>query len=122
VDNIIYFSARDTIEKKFEEFLSTIGTVNFMGRVSLFLGTEFTWIHHDDGCVTVSLTQQSSAETLLESLGIDISGLSTSYCAAQSINSIPHVSMSSSDHDILRLKYQPLVGSLNWLAHMMRSD
>jgi hypothetical protein len=30
--------------------------------------------------------------------------------------------MSSSDRDILRLKYQSLVGSLNWLAHTMRSD
>jgi len=64
-------------------------------------------------------------ETLLESLGIDISGQSsvtTPYCAGQSIDSIPNVSMSSSDHNILRLKYQTLVGSLNWLAHTTRPD
>ena len=125
VDDIIYFSAADTVEKKFEECVSTIGTVDFMGQVSLFLGTEFTRLHHDDGHVTVSLTQQSFAETLLESLGIDISGQSsvtTPYCAGQSIDSIPNVSMSSSDHNILRLKYQTLVGSLNWLAHTTRPD
>jgi hypothetical protein len=56
VDDIIYFSAKDIVEKKFEDCLSTIGTINFMGQVSLFLGTEFTWIHHDDGHVTVSLS------------------------------------------------------------------
>jgi len=30
--------------------------------------------------------------------------------------------MSSLDHDMLRLKYQSLVGSLNWLAHTTRPD
>jgi hypothetical protein len=29
-----------------------------MGQVSLFLGIEFTWIHHTDGHVSVHLTQQ----------------------------------------------------------------
>jgi len=53
VDDIIYFSAADTVE----ECLSTIGTVDFMGQVSLFLGTEFTLLHHDDGHIPVSLTQ-----------------------------------------------------------------
>jgi len=30
--------------------------------------------------------------------------------------------MSSSDRDKLRLQYQSLVGSLNWLAHATRPD
>jgi len=42
VDDIIYFSASDKTKKRFEEGLSTIGSVDFMGQVSLFLGTEFT--------------------------------------------------------------------------------
>ena len=42
VDDIIYFSANDTVESKFEELLSTIGSVDFMGQVSLFLGAEFS--------------------------------------------------------------------------------
>jgi hypothetical protein len=69
VDEIIYFSANN-VEKKIEELLSTIGTVDFMGQVSSFLETEFTWIQHDDGHVTVSFTRQSFMETLIESLGI----------------------------------------------------
>ncbi len=67
---IIYFSSSDTVEKKFEELLSSIGSVDFMGKVGLFLGTEFTWIEHNGGHVSVSLTQQSFTETLLDSLQI----------------------------------------------------
>jgi len=70
VDDIIYFSSSDTVEKKFEELLSSIGSVDFMGKVGLFLGTEFTWIEHNGGHVSVSLTQQSFTETLLDSLQI----------------------------------------------------
>lgn len=33
VDNIIYFSASDAVDKQFEALLSKIGTVDFMGQV-----------------------------------------------------------------------------------------
>jgi len=91
VNDIIYFSPSDEVERKFEELLSTIGSVDFMGKVSLFLGTEFTWVEHDDGHLSVSLTQQSFIEILLESLGIDshgnISTFTTPYRSGQPINS-----------------------------------
>jgi len=125
VDDIIYFSASDSVERSFEASLSTIGTVDFMGQVSLFLGIEFSWIHHQDGHLTVHLTQQSFAETLIESMGLDDVGLSTflsPYRSGLPIDSVPHESMTSSDRDTLRLAYQSLVGSLNWLAHTTRPD
>jgi hypothetical protein len=117
VDDIIYFSVSEKVEQKFEQDISAIGSTDFMGQVGLFLGTEFTWVTHQDGHVTVSLTQQSFVENLVASLGIDLPGVSTfttPYMAHQSIDSIPHVFMSPSDRDVLRLKYQSLVGSLNW--------
>lgn len=43
VDDIIYFSLSDEVEKVFESELSKIGEVDFMGKVSHFLGIEFTW-------------------------------------------------------------------------------
>ena len=124
VDNI-YFCAGDTVELKFEELLSSIGTVDFMGQVSLFLGTEFTWAHHDDGHLTISLIQQSFIETLIDSLNITsthISTFTTPYHTGFSIDSVPHETMSSMDRDELCLKYQSLIGSLNWLAHTTRPD
>jgi hypothetical protein len=57
VDDIIYFSSSDAVEQKFEALHSTLGDVDFMGQVSHFLGIEFSWVHHDDGNVSVSLTQ-----------------------------------------------------------------
>jgi hypothetical protein len=125
VDGINYFSVSDKVERKFESLLSTIGEVDFMGQVSHFLGIEFSWKFHPDENLSVSLTQQSFVETLLESL--NLSNLSTSsytspYRSGLVIDSIPPQEMSSTDRDKLRLAYQSLVGSLNWLAHTTRPD
>jgi hypothetical protein len=120
VDDIIYFSPRDRVEREFESRLSTIGSVDFMGQVTQFLGIEFTWKYSPDGCLSVSLTQQSFVEALLESLNIDVASTSfytSPYRSGISINSIPHLNLPSTERDKLRLKYQSLVGSLNWLAH-----
>jgi hypothetical protein len=39
----------DQVEHVFDEKLSSIGNVDFMGKVSHFLGIEFNWKYHDDG-------------------------------------------------------------------------
>jgi hypothetical protein len=117
VDDIFYFSPSEKVEKEFERLLSTIGEVDFMGQVS--------WRIHPDGHVSVNLTQQSFTENLLDNLGYNSSSVSTftmPYRSGLSIDSIPMISMSSTDRDKLRLKYQWLVGSLNWLAHTTRPD
>jgi hypothetical protein len=98
VDDIIYFSTDDTTERKFEELLSNLDSVDFMGQVSHFLGVEFSWQHHDDGHITVNLEQQSFAETLIDSLGygsISTSTYTTPYRSGCPIDSVPHVNMPS---------------------------
>jgi hypothetical protein len=125
VDDIIYFSPDDQVEKKFKELLSAIGEVDFMGQVSHFLGIEFTWHTHADGNVSVNLTQQSFIENLLDTLGYSEytnSACVTPYHTGLSIDSIPTFPMASLDRDQLRLQYQSLVGSLNWLAHTTQPD
>jgi hypothetical protein len=124
VGDIIYFSTSDEVEQRFETLLSKIGKVGFMGTVSLFLGIEFHWTHHEDGNLSVHLTQQSFAETLVESLQFDLqySPFLAPYRSGLPVDSIPHESMSSHDRDALQLAYQSLVGSLNWLAHTTRPD
>jgi hypothetical protein len=96
-----------------------------MGKVSHFLGIEFTWYHKDDGNISVNLTQQSFTETLLESLGCSFascSSFTSPYRSGLSIDSIPMVDMPTSDRNKLRLQYQSIVGSLNWLVHTTRPD
>jgi hypothetical protein len=124
VDNIIYFSKSDAVEH-FESKLSTLGNVDFMCQVPHFLGIEFTWQQLLDGHFTVSLTQQSFIDTFLTSLNISMEGISTyttPYKSGSSIDSIPFQEMSSGGHDQLHLKYQYIVGSLNWLAHTTCPD
>jgi hypothetical protein len=125
VDDIIYFSSSDKVERYFEESFSKLWQVDFMGQVSHILGIEFTWKHHSDGNLSVTLTQQLFAETLIESLGITIESTSTftsPYRSGYPIDAVPDQDMSSNDHDRLCLQYQSLVGSLNWLAHTTRPD
>jgi hypothetical protein len=125
VDDIIYFSDSDVTEKKFEEDLSSIGSVDSIGQASLFLGTEFTWAHHNDGNLSVTLTQQSFIETLLDSLNITSTATSTFttlYRSGYPIDSVPCMDMPSSACDEFRLRYQSLIDSLNWLAHTMMQD
>jgi hypothetical protein len=125
VDDIIYFSPSDVVESKFETLLSSIGNVDFMGQVTHFLGIEFTWMTLPNGHLNGSLTQQSFIDTLLDNLGIaidNVSHFSTPYRSGYPVDSVPFIEMSSSERDKLRLKYQSLVGSLNWLAHTTRPD
>jgi hypothetical protein len=125
VDDIIYFSTSDAVKKCFEELLSNLVSVDFMGQVSNFLGIEFSWQHHPDGHITVSLTQQSFAESLIESLGFDTlnaSSFATPYRSGIPIDSIPTENLSSVQRDKLRLKYQSLIESLYWLAHTKCPD
>jgi hypothetical protein len=125
VDDIIYFSTSDEVEKKFEELLGGLVSVEFMGQVSHFLGIEFAWQHRDDGHLTVTLTQQSLVETLIDSLGynnLSSSTYVTPYRSGLPINAIPCDNLPQSQRDALRLQYQSLVGSLNWLARTTRPN
>jgi hypothetical protein len=62
----------------------------------------------------VNLTQQSFAETLIESLefeSLSLSAYTTPYWSGCPTDSIPHIEMSSSQCDLLQLQYQlKLVG------------
>jgi len=125
VDDIIYFSASDSVEREFEKQLSSIGNVDFMGQVSHFLGIEFSWRFHQDGNLSESLTQQSFAENLVDSVNYSTASVSSyvsPYRSGLPIDSIPPSALSSTEQDQLRLQYQSLVGSLNWLAHTTRPD
>jgi len=72
--------------------------------------------------LSVSLTQQSFIDSLLDSLNMSFEGQSSylsPYRSGLHIDSIPCQDMSPSDRDRLRLQYHSLVGSLNWLAHTL---
>jgi hypothetical protein len=80
---------------------------------------------YTDGHLSVSLTQQYFAETLIESFGFtwaSVSSFTAPYRSGLSIDSVPNQNVSSADRDILWLQYQSLVGVLNWFAHTTGPD
>jgi hypothetical protein len=104
VDDIIYFSQDDQVEREFEKQLSSIGNVDFMGQVSHFLGIEFSWKHHDDGNLSVSFSQPSFAENLIDSVNYytaSVSSYVTPYRSGLPIDSVPSIQLSSSEQDKL---------------------
>lgn len=112
VDDIIYFSPSSTVEKKFEEKLSTIGEVDFMGQVSHFLGIEFSWHHLEDGNISITLTQKMFIENLLDNFGFTgyTSTFTTPYQSGHSIDSIPSIRMSFLDQDNFVFVINPWLG------------
>jgi len=85
--------------------------------ISHFLGIEFTWIQHANNNLSISLTQQFFTEFFLDYLGVCHDGISTFTIPYRS-----HQDISVTERDHLRLKYQSIVGSLNWLAHTTRPN
>jgi hypothetical protein len=86
-----------------------------MGQVSQFLGIEFHWVKHSDDNLSVTLTQQSFAESLIDSFGylhMNTSLFATPYCSGLSIDSIESTALPMEQKDLLHLQYQSLVVSL----------
>jgi hypothetical protein len=98
VYDIIYFSVSNSVEHQFEQTLGTFVNANFMGQVSHFLGIEFQWDHHADGRLSVTLTQESFAESLIDSLGfthVNTSTYLTTYCSGHTVIAISVVGWQS---------------------------
>ena len=65
VDDFVYFSPNSNTEHTFEKLLSEHVKVDFMGKVSHFLGIKYQWKHHLDGHLDVHMSQEAFAENNL---------------------------------------------------------
>ena len=70
VDGLLYFSADPEVEKEFENRISKLCTVDYIGKVSHFLGLKFQW-KQTDNTTSFHLFQQAFAENLLRENGLD---------------------------------------------------
>jgi hypothetical protein len=127
VDDMVYFSIDDKVEQRYEDILASQFKISFMGVVNWFLGTHFTWLDLDDGHVSVHLSQVAFAQNVVERYRqqhININPRATPYRSGLPIDSLPAYSGDMDDPSFLRLRlqYQSLVGSLNWLATNTRPD
>ncbi len=127
VDDMIYFSTDDAVERRFEAILASNFKISFMGVVNWFLGTHFTWLDLADRNISVHLSQVAFAQNLVERYRqqhININPRATPYRSGLPIDSLDAYSGDTEDPSFLRLKaqFQSLVGSLNWLATNTRPD
>jgi hypothetical protein len=91
VDNFIYFLESPNVEHLFEQLLSSLVTVNFMGTVEWFLGTHFQWSNTEDK-VSVYLSQTGFAAHLVEDNNTHLCSVTpdaTPYRSGLPIDAIP---------------------------------
>ena len=116
VDDIVYFSTSDAVEKQFEQLLSDKVPVDFMGTVEWFCGTHFNWKVSDTE-VSVHLNQSGFARNLVESFNFQDRNLTpsaTPYRSGCPIDSIASHDIQDTSVSFIRRKeaYQSLVGSI----------
>ncbi len=125
VDDLIYFSVDDKVEKLFEMAFSQKLKVDFMGEAEWFLEMKFDWSHISDGNVHCHLSQEGYAATIVEEMGLtnaNKSPLMTPYGSGFLIETIPHIEMSPEDHAPLVAKMQSWLGMINWLQMCTHPD
>ena len=87
-----------------------------MGDVDFFLGTAFTWLRHDDGNVSVHLSQTAFTEHTAHRFGIDAMTKVPNmipWRAGLPIDSIPPPDPGNPDLARCTKVYHSIVGSIN---------
>jgi hypothetical protein len=126
VDDFVYFSADPEVERRFEQLLSRLVTVDFMGTVDWFLGTHFQWSCFN-GDVSVHLSQTGFATHLVEDNSVqdrNITPNATPYRSGLPIDACPESDEADECPALVERKerYQSVVGSIGWLAQSTRPD
>jgi hypothetical protein len=126
VDDFVYFSENSEVERRFEQLLSRLVTVDFMGTVDWFLGTHFQW-SCSNGDVSVHLSQTGFAAHLVEANNVherNITPDATPYRSGLPIDACPESDENDDCPALIERKkrYQSVVGSIGWLAQSTRPD
>jgi hypothetical protein len=119
VDDFVYFSEDPQVERRFEQLLADLVTVDFMGTVDWFLGTHFQWPLYPDS-VSVHMNQTGFAAHMVEDNNVhtrNITPDATPYRSGIPINAIPEsdktttAQPSSNANGINRVSLAQLAGS-----------
>jgi hypothetical protein len=116
VDDFVYFSTCPQSELWFETTLESHLKVDFMGRVTWFLGIYFEWTVTSD-TIGVHLSQEGYISELLRQNQMEqCNGTATPYRSGLVIDRLPTPNPGSlPDPALLTKEYQKLMGSYVWL-------
>ena len=124
MDDFVYFSASDTVEREFEHQMNSLTTVEFMGNVSYFLGIRYQW-RQKNGEVKVHMSQEAFADQLIEYAGLSHESATanpTPYRAGYPVDTIKSSPDDMPYKQKLEKELQTYVGSLVWLSQGTRPD
>eukprot|EP00956_Cyclotella_meneghiniana_P012602 scaffold17913_cov36-Cyclotella_meneghiniana.AAC.1 len=125
VDDFVFYSTDPAQEQLFMEALKKRVVVDFMGPVDWFLGTAFTWKRHDDGNLSVLLSQSAFIDFTAHRFAVDrfkpVPHM-TPYRSGIPIDSIPPPPKNDPDQKRSTKVYQSIVGCINWVATCTRPD
>jgi Reverse transcriptase (RNA-dependent DNA polymerase). len=127
VDDFIYFSTDPTVEQAFEHMLPTKTNlqVDFNGPIHHSLGVKFTHTKHEDGNLTIHLSQEADVYQLLQDTKMHTSTTVTKptpYQSGHPVDSVPHADISSQQRIEIETQLCTILGSLNWLSTQTRPD
>eukprot|EP00804_Cyclotella_cryptica_P022103 CCRYP_011581-RA/>CCRYP_011581-RA protein AED:0.10 eAED:0.05 QI:0/0/0/1/0/0/6/0/1337 len=117
--------ASDEEEQFFRQALSSQCNVEFLGPVDYFLGTAFTWQHHENSELSVLLSQTAFTEYMAHRFAVDNMNPiphMTPYRSGFPIDAIPPPHPGDPDQTRRTKCYQSIVGCINWLATCTRPD
>ena len=126
VDDFCYFSESSEVERKFEQLFSSKIDMKLSGPIQYFLGIKFTNTTHSNSHVSIKLSQEAFAETLIAAAKLDDDAVTTPHTPYRSgypIDKIPpDNNITPHQQHTQNHLLQSLVGSLNWLAGSTRPD
>jgi hypothetical protein len=125
MDDFIYFSLEDDVEKYFENALAQKLRVEFLGEAEWFLGMKFDWSHLNDGSVQCRISQEGYTATIAREMGLTTANknpLMTPFRSGLPVDTIPSEDMSPETRAPLITKMQSWLGMINWLQMCTRPD
>ena len=125
VDDFVYFSESSAVEQLFEKRFGNEISTDFNGRIGYFLGINFSTIQHDNGNISIHLSQEAFIENLVQLAQLDDEAVNTAvtpYRSGYPVDAIPTPPSSSSEYAKNTHLMQVLVGCLTWLSISTRPD
>jgi hypothetical protein len=125
VDDFLYFSLDDEVEKYFETALSQKLKVEFLGDAEWYLGMKFDWHTSSDGSITCRISQEGYADAIASDMGLsnaNKSPMMTPFHSGFPVDMIPTIDMSPESRAPFTAKMQSWLGMINWLQMCTRPD
>lgn len=127
VDDFIYFSTDESVERAFEAKLKSQTNVDFMGTVTHFLGHKFQWQpystnKHDH--LKVHISQSAYVDHLLDLAGLTDTcrPATTPYRSGYPVDAVRGKPPPPEQKQALKTRLRQMIGSLLWLSQGTRPD